>query len=71
MRLCDLLIKISGDFTVRIYKDNVSVIKEGAIKDLNIEHKKSFNPLEGFDNDLWEKQVKDWTIKDNIVSVLV
>lgn len=71
MRLCDFLIKISGDFTVRIYKDNVSVIKEGTIKDLNIEHKKSFSPLEGFDNDLWEKQVKDWTIKNHIVAVLV
>ena len=71
MRLCDFLTKISGDFSVRIYTDNKTVIKDGMIEELNIEHKKSFNPLEGFNNDLWEKQVKDWTIKDNIVAVLV
>lgn len=71
MRLCDFIRKISGDFTVKVYKDNKEVIKEGIIADLKAEEQESFDVLEGFSDDLWEKSVKDFVIKDNVVAVLV
>lgn len=71
MRLCDFIIKIEGDFILKVHTDNETVIKEGKIRDLEEECRKSFNPLEGFNDILWEKDVKDWVIKENIVYVLV
>ncbi len=71
MRLCDFVKKVSGDFTVKIYKDNETVIKEGMITELKEEEEKAFNVLEGFSDDLWEKSVKDFVIKGNVIAVLV
>ena len=71
MRLCDFIIKIEGDFTLKVHTDNETVIKEGKIRDLEEEGRKSFDPLEGFDDVLWEKEIKDWVIKENVVHVLI
>ena len=71
MRLCDFIEKISGDFTIKVYKDNKEVIKEGIIADLKTESKESFDILEGFSDDLWEKSVKDFVIRDKVIAVLV
>ena len=71
MRLCDFIIKIEGDFILNVHTDNETVIKKGKIRDLEEEARKSFNPLEGFDDALWEKEVKDWVIKENVVHVLI
>ena len=71
MRLCDFIKKISGDFTIKVYKNNEEVLKEGMIEDLKSEEKDSFDVLEGFSDDLWEKSVKDFVIKDNVIAILV
>ena len=71
MRLCDFIIRIEGDFILKVHTDNETVVKEGKIRDLEEESRKSFNPLEGFDDVLWEKEVKDWVIKENVVHVLI
>ena len=71
MRVCDFIKKINGNYIIKVHTDNETVIKEGKIRDLEEECRKSFNPLEGFNDILWGKDVKDWVIKENIVYVLV
>ena len=48
MRLCDFLRKINGDFTVRLYRKDNSILREDSLNVLNEEHKKDFSPLTGF-----------------------
>lgn len=42
MRLCDFLRKINGDFTVRLYRKDNSILREGSLNVLNEEQKKIF-----------------------------
>lgn len=71
MRLCDFLMKIKGDFNIKIYSNNETKIKEGNINELNKEQYKSFDPLDGFTDELWEKLVKDWIVNNSEISILV
>ena len=50
---------------MKVHTDNETVIKEGKIRDLEEEGRKSFNPLEGFDDVLWKKEY-DLNIATNI-----
>ena len=70
MRLCDLLKHIMDNFLIEIY-DNKEIVKTGNTNELNNEHFSSFNPLEGFKNHLWEKEVKDIIIKKGNIKIFV
>lgn len=70
MRLCDLLRNIMDDFIIEIY-ENKEVVKKGNSKQLNEENKKSFDVLQGFDNPLWEKEIKDMMIYKNTIQIAV
>ena len=71
MRLCDFLRKINGDFTVRLYRKDNSVLREDSLNVLNEEHKKDFSPLTGFKCILWERSVLDWGINNRTINVLL
>ena len=70
MRLCDLLRNIMDDFIIEIY-ENKEVVKKWNSKQLNEENKKSFDVLQGFDNPLWEKEIKDMMIYKNTIQIAV
>ena len=71
MRLCDFLRKINGDFTVRLYRKDNSILREDSLNALNEEYKKDFSPLTGFKCILWEKSVLDWGINNRTINVLL
>ena len=71
MRLCDFLRKINGDFTVRLYRKDNSILREDSLDVLNEEHKKDFSPLTGFKCILWERSVLDWGINNRTINVLL
>ena len=71
MRLCDFLRKINGNFTVRLYRKDNSVLREDSLYVLNEEHTKDFSPLTGFKCILWERSVLDWCINNRTINVLL
>ena len=71
MRLCDFLRKINGDFTVRLYRKDNSILREDSLNVLNEEHKKDFSPLTGFKCILWERSVLDRGINNRTINVLL
>ena len=72
MRVCDFLNHFKGNFIVKFFiKDDVyRCYKEGTLEDMNDECNKSFNPLDGFNNKLWEENIKEWSIIDNVIVIL-
>lgn len=78
MRVCDFLRHLSGDMLIRIYtsKDIYGirdwvVIKEASLEDMNAECNNSFNIFYGFNNELWNKEVKAWHIEEKIACIKV
>jgi hypothetical protein len=76
MRLCDFIRYLHGDLTIKIFvadKDGYfnKLLRENTLDDLEKECKKSFNPLCGFNNELWEMKVSRWHIWDNVVHVSI
>ena len=74
MRLCDFLRHLHGDFTIRIFVKGEDgyfnkLLRENTLDDLEEECKKSFNPLCGFNCELWEMKVSMWQIWDNVVNI--
>lgn len=71
MRLCDFLRKLKGNFTVRLYNKEKSMIREDILSTMNKECTTDFDPLNGFKSELWEIKVLNWGINDNIVNILL
>lgn len=71
MRLCDFLKKIDGDFDIKIYKDRDTLIEWGTIEQISNKCDESFDAIDGFSDEMFEKTIKDWKIKDKVICVLI
>lgn len=56
LRVADFLRKLDGSIYVVVVENNKIAIR-GALEKVNKQCDKSFDPLEGFDNPVWEMQV--------------
>ena len=70
MRTVRFLTHIHGDFEVEVVNDKLKTLKKAHL-DILWEDIKAFNPLEGFEEDFWDMEVKDFNIRDKQITILV
>lgn len=72
MRVTDFLRKFKGNFIVEIStRGMLETLKEGTLEELIKECNASFDPLDGFDNPLWEKPVQNFIVTNNRLFIAV
>lgn len=75
LRVTDFLRKLDGHFNVTVLKKHEDGFYEELLDDtlflLNEQCEKSFDPLEGFDNPVWEMEVKNFWFTNTHVTISV
>lgn len=75
MKLFKFIMKIKGNNVIKIYKEygtrERELIKEGTVERINEDMNMSFNALEGFDDEMWEKEILEFVIRGNIIAILI
>ena len=70
MRTVTFILGFHGDFEVEVVDHNLKTLKKAHLEEFYKEIG-MFNPLEGFKEEFWDMQVKNFQVKDKQITILV